>query len=381
MGKKTLGLITRLLTNGLRFQCLKRMGKPGRLQALSIEITHNCIARCMMCNIWKIPAEVPNLPLEKWIGLLDADLFSNLVELDITGGEPFLKKNLSYFFRRIGELRKTRLKALKSVAVTTNGFLTERVLSVVEQVLPHFQDRGLDLVMVCAVDAIGGLHDKIRNFKDGWQKADRTIEGLISLQKKHPNLIIGLKTTILPLNVDALDAIIQYARLRGLFTIISPYIITPGRYLNFNQEKNLAFGQDDIAKMIEFFTRQKSSWDFHTQALVHFFASGAMHKPCTCGFNYLFLRSSGEMFLCPLINESVGNVSRTSAENLFFSSKADQIRKRIGKRTQCVSCTEPGLERYALPFEGFSYLRLLARIGEKRFWEMHRRTGLEKYFV
>jgi MoaA/NifB/PqqE/SkfB family radical SAM enzyme len=335
----------------------------------------------MMCNIWKIPPEVPNLSIEKWAALLDTGFFSNLIELDITGGEPFLRKDLSDFFFMTCELQQVRLKALKSVSVTTNGFLTDRVLSVVERVLPIFQRRRLDLVVVCAMDAIGSLHDKIRNYKNGWEKANQTIKELICLKEKYPNLIVGLKTTILPLNIDALNAISEYAHDRGLFTIISPCIITEGRYLNVDKKEAFSFNQDDIAKMIDFYSHERGIWRFHSQALIHYFKTGIMKKPCTCGFNYLFLRSSGEMLLCPLIGENVGNVSQTSAKDLFLSSKADRMRKQIGKLAQCTSCTEPGLERYALPFEGFSYLRLLAQIGEKRFLKTHYRTGLDKYFI
>jgi MoaA/NifB/PqqE/SkfB family radical SAM enzyme len=335
----------------------------------------------MMCNIWKIPSEVPNLPVDKWINLLDSDLFSNLVELDVTGGEPFLKKGLPDFFRMIGELRQARLNALKSVSVTTNGLLTDRVLSVTEQVLPALRNNKLDLVMVCALDAIGDIHDKIRNIKNAWKKVNRTIEGLVRLKEKYPNFIVGLKTTVLPLNIDALNAITEYANDRGLFTIVSPCIITSGRYLNLDKADAFPFSREDITKMTEFYTNEKFSWSFHAQALIHYFETGVMKKPCTCGFNYLFLRSSGEMFLCPLVGDSIGDITRSSAKELFLSPKANRMRRKIGKMAQCTTCTEPGLERYSLPLEGFSYLRVLAKLGEKRFWEMHNSTGLDKYFA
>ena len=75
-------LAIRLLRNGIRFQYLKNTGKPGRPQALSLEITHECIARCIMCNIWQIPRDVPNLPADQWVKLLSSDLFADLRELD-----------------------------------------------------------------------------------------------------------------------------------------------------------------------------------------------------------------------------------------------------------------------------------------------------------
>ncbi|MFY9943251.1 MAG: hypothetical protein WAK57_13830, partial [Desulfobacterales bacterium] len=65
-------LITQLCRNGLRHRYRRLTGKPGKPAAISFEITHECIARCIMCNIWKIPARVPNLPIADWLLLLSS---------------------------------------------------------------------------------------------------------------------------------------------------------------------------------------------------------------------------------------------------------------------------------------------------------------------
>ena len=374
-------LAIRLLRNGIRFQYLKNTGKPGRPQALSLEITHECIARCIMCNIWQIPRNVPNLPADQWVRLLSSDLFVDLRELDITGGEPFIKKDLPDLFAGICELKKTSLKALKSIAVTTNGLLTEQVLSHTEKILPKLQKKNLELVMVCAMDAVGNIHDKIRNYKNAWSKVNETIEGLIKLKEKYTNLIIGLKTTILPINIGELENIARYAGSKGLFTIISPCIITKARYLNSDRVNRLVFSKEDIEKMIQFYQSEMFRWSYHTDTLVHYFKTGIMKKPCSCGFNYFFARSNGDLFLCPLINHSIGNINETPVMELYLSEKASRFRRRVGHYPECRECTEPGLERYALPFEGFTYLSIFLRMGKKKFLQLHRHMGLDKYFV
>jgi MoaA/NifB/PqqE/SkfB family radical SAM enzyme len=374
-----LKLALRLLKNGIRFHFKQFTGKPGMPQALSLEVTHDCVARCVMCNIWKIPADVPNLPVPQWIELLSSALFVDLRELDITGGEPFIRDDLIDLFHGICELKHENLRALRSIAVTTNGLLTDRVISAMKKILPALQKEALDLVAVCALDAVGELHNRIRNYKDAWSKVSKTLEELAQLRARHPNLIIGLKTTILPLNIDELKKISEFADARGFFTIISPCIITEGRYLNPDRAKDLSFSSEDIHKMIHFFSSDQFRWSFHAESLVTFFESGIMNKPCSCGFNYFFVRSNGEMFLCPLINKGVGNITTADVSDLFFSMQADEIRKKIGKFPQCHRCTEPGLERYSLPFEGFSYLKRLFRMGTKRFMALHCHMGLDKY--
>ena len=374
-----LTLATQLFKNGLRFQYLKRTGKPGRPQAVSLEITHDCIAQCIMCNIWKIPREVPNLPIEEWIQLLSSNLFSDLRELDITGGEPFLRKDLLDLFKGICELKQSNLKALQSIAITTNGLLTRRVLENTEKILHRLSEKHIDLIIVCAMDAIGELHDRIRNYKDAWPKVNETIEGLIRLREKFPNLIIGLKTTIVPVNVGALDEIARYADTHGLFTIISPCIITEGRYLNPDRASDLAFTREDIQKMIQFYKSERFKWSFHGDSLVQYLNNGTIKKPCSCGFNYFFVRSTGEVYLCPLIKDALGNIKETPIADIFFSERASYMRRKIGNYPECKQCTEPGLERYALPYEGFTYLSLLLKMGGKEFLQLHHHLGLDKY--
>ena len=369
----------KLFLNGLRYRYRKKTGGPGRPQAVSLEITHKCIAKCIMCNIWRIPKDEPELTIDDWLKLLSSDFLSDMRELDITGGEPFLLDDIDSLFSGIGKLKNSNLKRLQSVAITTNGFLTGRVLEKTEIILRGFKSAGIDLVVVCAMDAVGEIHEQIRNVKDAWQKVNKTIEGLIELRARYPELIIGLKTTVLPVNIDELENISHYAHEKGLFTIISPCIITSGRYLNQEIGKDLVFSKEDKEKMIRFFKGSQFKWSFHADNLAKFLETGKMEKPCSCGFNYFFTRSSGEVFLCPLINMSMGNVRKDPIESLLSSGKARAFRKDAGQFPECRECTEPGLERYALPCEGFTYLTILLKHNKKDFIELHTHLGLSKY--
>lgn len=177
-----------------------------------------------------------------------------------------------------------------------------------------------------------------------------------------------MKTTVLPINVGELEGLGQYADSNSLFSIISPCIITDARYLNPDRSEDLVFAQEDIEKMIKFYQSEKFRWSYHCDALIRYFKTGMMKKPCSCGFNYFFVRFSGELFLCPLIDISFGNIKEAPVKDIFFSEKASQFRRKIGKFPECRRCTEPGLERYALPYEGFTYLSLLLKMGGRGFF-------------
>ncbi|MFO8084968.1 MAG: hypothetical protein R6U27_11685 [Desulfobacterales bacterium] len=252
------------------------------------------------------------------MALFKSPVTADLRELDLTGGESFLRNDLVDFFHGLFHIRHTHLKQLKAVALTTNGFLTKRVLTWIPDILDILKHENIELVIVCAMDAAGPLHDRIRNVRDGWAKLDATLQGLICLRERYPNLIIGVKTTIMPINIDELDKISDYADSNNLFTIVSPVIITGGRYLNTDLANNLAFTGEDYLRMIRFFRKKSSGWSYHDHRLIDYFHTGIMKKACTCGFNYFFVRSNGDMYLCPLIDRSVGNISRQSPESIFF---------------------------------------------------------------
>ena len=306
-------------------------------------------------------------------------MFSDLRELDVTGGEPFLKRDLFDLLKGVGELKGQHLKGLRSIAVTTNGLLTDRVLAQTERILGELQRQDIELVIVCAMDAVGGIHDRIRNYPDAWLKVNETIEGLMRLRERYP-LIIGLKTTVLPINAGELDKVADYAAAHGLFTIISPVIITEGRYLNSDLATDLAFSPEETRKLIDFYRGETFQWSYHREVLLEYLRSGIAKKPCTCGFNYLFVRSNGDVYPCPLLGECAGNINETEMEEIYDSKAAKRIRGKVGTFPECRGCTEPGLERYALPCEGFAYLSLLFRMGREKFLEAHHHMGLNKYF-
>ena len=372
-------LAGRLVANAIRFRYLRATGRPSKITAASLEITHACIAKCVMCNIWRIPSHVTSLSVDRWLRILASRLFSDLRELDITGGEPFLVQELPQLLKGICDLIRHHLKSLRSIAITTNGLLTPQVLKVADAVLPSLKACNLELVMACAVDGIGPVHEQIRRVDGAWTKVRATLEGLIKRGANFPNLVLGLKTTILPVNVDELDKIADYAEANDLFTIMSPCIITRGRYLNPEKASALAFSPRHVEKMRRFYKSGRSLWCFHNDQMIRFLETGSVRKPCTCGFNYFFIRHDGTLFLCPLVDIPIGNVTQSKLEVLFSSRAAREVRHRIGRFPDCSKCTEPGLERFSLPLEGWAYLNVLTRMGPEAFFQQHRHMGLDKY--
>jgi MoaA/NifB/PqqE/SkfB family radical SAM enzyme len=374
-------LLLRLAARAIRYRILKATGRGSCPEALSIEVTRRCIARCVMCNIWKTPGDQRELTVLEWLDILSSPVLSELKELDVTGGEPFLRDDLEELFLGVIRLKETRLPGLRTIAVTTNGFLTDRVLNTVRNVVAPLEEAGTTLVFACGLDGVGEVHDLVRNFPGGWAKLHATIEGLTRLREEHPGLILGIKTTITRHNIDELEKISRYADEHRLFTIVSPYILTANRYANIEKEELLALSPGDNEKLRRFYRSGQFRWSSHQEELLRYLETGRMAKPCSAGFNYFFIRSSGELFPCPIIDKPLGNVSSTPLNELISSAEAAGFRKNVAGYPECATCTEPGLERYSLAFEGLHYLRLYFSLGRKRFLALHAHLGLGKYFT
>ena len=371
--------LRKLIYHGMRYRLLKYTGTPHRLEAISLEITHRCICRCIMCNIWQIPAQTPDLELSDWLELLSSPELRGLREMDLTGGEPFLRQDLGQLLQGICDLQPTHFPGLRTLAITTNGILTERILERTSEIIGPLRDRGIDLVLACGMDAAGDLQDRIRNFPGAWKRLQETISGLQLIRKSYSNLVLGIKTTVVPLNVHELDKIADYAESNDLFTIISPSIITPNRFGNSDREADLRFSPEELDAGIRFYESQRFAWSGHREALLGYLKTGRIKKPCSAGFNTLFVRYNGEVFPCPVLPVSLGNIKDHPLRELFRSTVADRFRRKIGDFPECKVCTEPGLERIAWPFEGFTLLKLLPRMGLKDFNRLSRHMGLDKY--
>lgn len=371
--------VWKLIGNGVRYRRLRGSGAPYRLEALSLEITHRCVCRCLMCNIWKIAPQVPDLELSVWQDLLRSPELYHLRELDLTGGEPFLRGDLSSLLRAILDAQVAHFPGLRTLAITTNGILTNSILGHTRELIGPLQRRGIDLVLACGMDAVGNLHDQIRNFPGAWGRLQETMSGLFRIRETSPNLILGIKTTVIPANCRELGQITEFARENGLFSIISPRIITANRFCNSDNEDNLRFSPEDLGEMIRFFESPQFPWTGHREALLGYLRTGTIRKPCSAGFNTLFVRYNGDVYPCPVMPVTLGNIKERPLGELYRSEVATRFRKKVGWFPDCSTCTEPGMERIAWPFEGFAFLGLAARAGLRDVERLSRHMGLDKY--
>jgi len=172
---------------------------------LHVTTTNRCNLKCQMCNIWKQEPKV-DLPEAALVNLNKSPLARGIQVLDITGGEPFLVD-----IERLIELAGG--KRYKTVLFSSNGTLTEKTLAVVEKLLRKYR---FNLVFDVSIDGLGSEHDRIRGVEGTFDRATKTLLGLVELSRKYPRLKPTVKFTIMRDNYRELLPVYEFARERGL---------------------------------------------------------------------------------------------------------------------------------------------------------------------
>ena len=161
-----------------------------------LAITYNCNARCVMCDIWKIKG-FPELPVAEF-----AKLPSTLRDINISGGEPFLRPDLPEI---IAVVVKACPKA--RIVISTNGFLTDLVVKQMKKILKIKPDIGVAI----SIDGMDEMHDEMRGIPGGFSKDMETLRQLKELGMT--NLRLGF--TITEKNIKHLKKVYDLSRRLG----------------------------------------------------------------------------------------------------------------------------------------------------------------------
>jgi MoaA/NifB/PqqE/SkfB family radical SAM enzyme len=375
-----------LLYNGLRFKSRKFFGSSFKPAAVSLAITHRCNSHCVMCNLWKRSREVSNiqkleLSKQEIVDIFSRTLFSDLIELDLTGGEPHLRDDLVDIVLEIAAIRHKFLPKLQSIIVTSNGLLSDRIVANYRRILAALKGHGIDLVSVNSLDGMHETHDTIRGTKGAFMSVSQTIRGLMELRQEYPDFFMGIKTTILPQNIDQLQAILNFAIKQHLFHIISPVFFSAGRFRNLDKHDQLYLKAEDYTKILNFYNRPEFDAGYYYHQAKRLLERGRKEWTCTAGSDYLFIEFDGRVYPCELMSKAVGDLRMQSIESIWQTLSLKQWRQKINNLENCRHCCEPGAIRFSASIEGFGYRRFLTQLGRQQYQETLYGEGYSKYLA
>jgi len=122
-------------------------------------VTNRCNAKCEHCFFWKdMEHETQELTLNEFRKIASS-LKHPLNSISLTGGEPFLRDDLPEICKIFVGINKT-----KSIFITTNGLLTDKIYSTTETILKNI-DKCVRFQVQVSLDGKEKTHNKIRGVK------------------------------------------------------------------------------------------------------------------------------------------------------------------------------------------------------------------------
>lgn len=162
-----------------------------------LAVTYRCNARCAMCGIWA-SKPMPEMEAEEF-----ERLPSSLRDVNLTGGEPFLRDDLPEVHATV---HRTCPRA--RTVVSTNGLLTGRIVEFMKQM--RTVEPGIGAAV--SLDGPAEDHDKLRGAPGTYERAIATVRGL--RQEGFTNLRLAFTATAS--NAQYLGMVYDLARELGV---------------------------------------------------------------------------------------------------------------------------------------------------------------------
>ena len=120
----------------------------------------------------------------------------SLLHLTITGGEPFVRNDLTQI---ISEIIKN--SGVPRVSIKSNGFYVKRIKEYIPELI--YQNPNTEFTLSISLDGPKIIHDKVRNFKGAYDKVLETVE-IMKDYRKEKNFFLRLASVLTEDNKDFL---------------------------------------------------------------------------------------------------------------------------------------------------------------------------------
>lgn len=301
-------------------------------------ITNRCMCKCASC-LWRDNSskDVPLDVLERFYAEAKEEGF---VAAALTGGEPFLRKDLGDAVRFMKE------EAEMSILLFNTGwYLKERI----DEVLPH-----IDMMIVSLDSAKPERHDEIRGLSGLFHRA---VEGVRLVKTNYPDVSLQFNCCVQKGVADEIDDLLDLAL--GLDVKISFDVITEFRHGetgNFTETSEglcLPELQELCASLVE--KKRSGAPILNSEQYFSYFVDGKPGYQCHLPKLVMFVDGQGNAEYCLNLDQPIANIRQMPLKTIMELEQFKQLRLDA---EGCSSCNSPTMldlsklwENPALAFE------------------------------
>lgn len=351
-GLKQLCRLPFYITEGIKYHLNGTLFTP-KPRMIQFPVCDRCNARCIMCNRWQ-KRTTTEISLTKIREVFKNDLFCQVEDVNLHGGEPTLRRDLS----EICKVIQDACPNLKRMWISTNGFGTKRVEKRIKEILNTLDFSNIDpLEINVSIDGIGETHDKIRGIKGGFKQSIKTIQKLSDLSKEYP-LKISIGTVIQPFNLYQIEEIETLANNLGVPVHFQPLMFD--KFFNISCDSNLTFSKNELGEFHELIKKKLgkgiSTSNFYWCDLLSMMNGEKRKSPCAFDRYVFSLYPTGEVLPCSREDWIVfGNVYEQTVDRIWYSRKSKEVRHKM-KKEVCPTCSFYCGVEFSLQKEFFTYL-------------------------
>lgn len=303
---------------------------------LVLFINSICNMKCEHCFYWTSLNKRDDLTKDEIFALSRS--LGKLENLNLSGGEPFLRKEFAEICRQFIQHNQVR-----QIYVPTNAYFTSRVVDAVNGVL---EEKELDL-LACemSLDGMPEFHDRFRGAKNSFQKAMETYEALTKIQERDPRLRIHAISTATDRNIDEIKRLTTYLYERCPQMDHHNLAIIRGDRKNPDLAAPLL---NDYQKLYQYIRRlwaprERGRYGGVVEPMLQWAKVETLKErrqiaPCNAGRLSVVVYSNGDVSLCE-IHKPIGNLRQKSFPEIWNSEEARALRQSIANR-ECYCTTE-----------------------------------------
>lgn len=325
---------------------------------LILFINSACNMKCGHCFYWESLNKKDDLNFDEIIAL--AKEYGELENLNLSGGEPFIRKELGEICRFF--IRNNRVK---QIYIPTNAYFTDKMKLDITEIL---KEPALQLLVIeISLDGMADYHNRLRGNDKSFEKAMESYKMLEGLQKKDRRLRIHSISAATSENLSEICRLTDFLYNQCHSMDHHGIAIIRGDRKNQTLQTPHLEAYRNLWKYVATLWKDREKGRFGS--IVEPMIQWAKYKtameqkqviPCRAGILSAVVYANGDVSFCEF-HKPLGNLCNKSFFEIWHSPEAKQLRKNIMAKS-CY-CTNEVFLWPSITFQPFQLIR--AMIGAK----------------